>query len=503
MKKIIHFLLSPLLFLVTMLIFSCGGSSSDSDGDTNTGGNNGSTNIAVTGISLKSSTSILVGNTEQLYATISPSNATNQNVTWSTSDAGKATVSSGLVKGEAAGTAVITVRTEDGGYSAACTVNVSAVEIHVTGISLNKSSISLDPGASEQLNAIIEPADATNQNVIWTTANSARTIVSVNGLVTAIGLVSGSSGAVTVTSEDGGYSATCNVSVNWAPVYSADGVSFTMAYVPGGITFPHDSNDASTATVANGYWIGETEVTYELWNTVYTWATDAARGANKYYFANPGRQGGDTNTGNTAVGTNKHPVTTINWRDAIVWCNAATEWYNAKNSTSYTCVYTYSFSIIRDSRDTNQIACDGAAMGSLATGFRLLMRNEWELAARWRNNDTNTFAGYSSPWFTTGNSASGATANYLDAAANQEVAWYAVNSEDLTHIIKTRTGNTLGLYDMSGNVAEWGFNLFGSSRMFFGGAWNWAASTLMIGTYGSYSTTDKAGNLGFRISRSD
>jgi len=55
-----------------------------------------------------------------------------------------------------------------------------------------------------------------------------------------------------------------------------------------------------------------------------------------------------------------------------------------------------------------------------AKGFRLPRQSEWELAARWRNDGTNTVAGFSDPWFTKGNSASGATAIYSDAAAAEE-----------------------------------------------------------------------------------
>ena len=46
-----------------------------------------------------------------------------------------------------------------------------------------------------------------------------------------------------------------------------------------------------------GFYMAETEVTYELWNAVRTWATDAARGMSRYTFDNLGRQGGDRNSG--------------------------------------------------------------------------------------------------------------------------------------------------------------------------------------------------------------
>ncbi len=93
-----------------------------------------SSSVSVTGVTLNKATStITVGNTEQLTATIVPGSATNQNVTWSSSDDTKATVSSsGLVTGVAAGTSTITVTTVDGNFTANCIVTVVTV-INITG----------------------------------------------------------------------------------------------------------------------------------------------------------------------------------------------------------------------------------------------------------------------------------------------------------------------------------------------------------------------------------
>jgi len=82
----------------------------------------------VTGISLnKSTTSIVKEATETLTATVTPSNTTYDDVTWTSSDTSVATVSAlGVVTGVAAGTAVITATTERGGFTASCTVTVTA-----------------------------------------------------------------------------------------------------------------------------------------------------------------------------------------------------------------------------------------------------------------------------------------------------------------------------------------------------------------------------------------
>lgn len=84
------------------------------------------TNIPVQSVSLdKTSLGLTEGETAQLTATVLPDNATNKNVTWSTSNASIATVdANGLVTAVSAGTATITVTTEDGSFTANCTVTV-------------------------------------------------------------------------------------------------------------------------------------------------------------------------------------------------------------------------------------------------------------------------------------------------------------------------------------------------------------------------------------------
>ena len=83
------------------------------------------TNVPVNRVLLnKTSTTLTVGNTETLTATVEPANATNKAVTWSSDNSGVATVSNGVVTAVAPGTATITVTTADGGFTATCTVTV-------------------------------------------------------------------------------------------------------------------------------------------------------------------------------------------------------------------------------------------------------------------------------------------------------------------------------------------------------------------------------------------
>jgi uncharacterized repeat protein (TIGR02543 family) len=174
------------------------------------------TAIAVTGVELKSATSMVVGGTEQLSAAVQPANAANQNVTWESNNTGVATVSSdGLVTAVSAGTAVITVKTVDGNRTATCTVTVSATAVAVTGVSLNKTTATLTLGSMETLTPTVLPAAATNQNVTWSSSNISVADVTNAGLV--IALAEGTA-IITVKTVDGNKTATCTVTVSTATV---------------------------------------------------------------------------------------------------------------------------------------------------------------------------------------------------------------------------------------------------------------------------------------------
>jgi sulfatase modifying factor 1 len=274
--------------------------------------------------------------------------------------------------------------------------------------------------------------------------------------------------------------------------FTADSLNFKMIYVPGK-TAPTGMDDAGTpSTVSGAYMIGETEVTYELWYIVYCWATSIARGTDIYTFANYGSIGRD------GTGSVQQPVTTVNWRDCLVFCNAATEWYNTKKGTNYGCVYKVSGIPIRDSSDGNGSQCDGVIPDSQATGFRLLSKDEWELAARWRNDATNTVAGYSFPWFTKGNSASGAIADFSNSTATRAVAVYSTSA---TAIVKSKIADSLGIYDMSGNVYEWCFDLSSPNRIVRGGSSENSEYDCQVGCFNTVSADSELSRLGFRLAK--
>jgi formylglycine-generating enzyme required for sulfatase activity len=291
-------------------------------------------------------------------------------------------------------------------------------------------------------------------------------------------------------------------------------ISFAMVWVPGGILFPTGTDDPGTpATVANAYEIGETEVTYELWHTVRNWAE-----GNGYIFDNnPGQEGsGGTLGSDPTPSGEQEPVTMVTWFDAVVWLNALTDWYNNWTGSELERVYYYdsgytgvaknsdpSSNFVKEI-DTYSYASAYAKPG--ATGFRLPTSNEWELAARWRGSDpTNTVSGYTNPYFTKGDSASGATAYYNDATATGLVAWYSGNASGQTHAVKGKDANALGLYDMSGNVYELCFDWYPGSidsyRLARGGSLNIPTYSLRVGDV--YNSIPDSGftYIGFRLAR--
>jgi len=169
--------------------------------------------VPVTGISLnKTVATLTAGETETLTATITPSNATNQSINWASDNPEVATIDdSGRVIAIAPGTANITATTSDGSnLKATCVLTVKAVNVPVTGVTINKTIDYIPIKNTDQLFAMIIPTNATTKDVTWTSSNKAIATVSSTGLVTA--LKTGTT-IITVKTKDGGFTATCEVVV--------------------------------------------------------------------------------------------------------------------------------------------------------------------------------------------------------------------------------------------------------------------------------------------------
>jgi len=174
--------------------------------------------VAVTGVNVNPTTlNMVLGVTAptQLTETVAPSNATNQDVVWSSDTPAVATVdANGVVTAVSEGTAIITVTTVDGGFTATTNVTVTSAPIPVTGITINQSNIQLVEGANLQLTTTITPTNATNQAVTWTSGDSSVATVSATGEVLA---VAPGTAVITVTTQDGGHIATVTITVTPAP----------------------------------------------------------------------------------------------------------------------------------------------------------------------------------------------------------------------------------------------------------------------------------------------
>lgn len=221
--------------------------------------------VSVTEVGLnKTSTTLIEGETETLVATVMPENATDKSVVWESDNESAAAVSQeGLVTAVEEGKATITVKTNDGGFSASCEVTVKKKVIAVTGVKLSAVSMTFREGDKGILTATVEPANATNKNVEWWTSDlDVVSVISTSG--SSNGYVEArkaGKATVTVKTEDGEFSASCEITVEKKEV-PVTGISIepSSLKLPAGDTYsliPHVQ--PSDATNQNIKWLSTNE----------------------------------------------------------------------------------------------------------------------------------------------------------------------------------------------------------------------------------------------------
>lgn len=283
----------------------------------------------------------------------------------------------------------------------------------------------------------------------------------------------------------------------------------------GVINFPHHYQDSKVGLIEKSFAIGKYEVTYELWNEVLEWSKAkqyliaSGKGSKGAYY-NDGNDGKIKGMHENISGSNTQPVTLIDYRSIIVWCNA----YSEKMGRTPVYYADKEFkNVIRVSDESDIDSTlgtqDNPYIKDNADGYRLPSLSEWEMVARLNKSIGSATAkvGDETWHFLPSDYASGATKKYTDIEELKKVAWFEGNSQmngkEQTHEVGKLKPNDAGCFDMSGNVYEvvedWSVKKI--SRFIKGGSFSAGSMSQAIGVYGGVNLEDSLRGVGFRLSR--
>ncbi len=283
---------------------------------------------------------------------------------------------------------------------------------------------------------------------------------------------------------------------------NSSGVPAGMVLIPAGAFTMGNSIGDSDITDANptnvtvsAFYMDTNLVSYSLWQSVYVWATSAG-----YGFVNNGAGKGPN-----------HPAQTMDWYDAVKWCNARSQ------QAGLTPVY-YTDAGLTQVYTNGEIS--SLYVNWTTNGYRLPTEAEWEKAAR---------GGLSGKRFPLGNTISESQANYYgdttlgyDLGPNSWNSTFFTGGQPYTSPVGYFPPNGYGLFDMAGNVCQWCWDWYGttyaggtdphgpasgSNRALRGGYWGYYAVSLRCADRNQYLFTSSPGYAyngnGFRCVRAN
>jgi formylglycine-generating enzyme required for sulfatase activity len=441
-----------------------------------------------------------------LNGTVTPTNATSQTIVWSVKTPGGtgAGISGNSLSTTGAGTVVVTATIANGlaagtDYTQDFNILINAIFVAVTGITGVPTSGTV--GTPIPLSGTVAPTNA-NQTIVWSIKTDGGTGTSISEDI----LSAANAGTVLVTATIANgtaagtdYTQDFSITINSSPVQMTrpiSGVNVPFRYVPAG-SFQRDNTTANVSVITKGYWMGETEVTQELFEVVL--------GNNPSSFTS-GADSGETQ--------NKRPVENINWYAAIAFCNKLSlldgkdPVYSVTELASEVAWATLTYSAIPIG--ATNADWDAATMDINKNGYRLPTEMEWMWAAMgadMANPGQPNITGYGKTYAGSTETGTSGIDGYV---------WYTNNSNSKTHEVGKKAANELGLKDMSGNVQEWCWDWGGSypnetitdytgdpgpgsDRILRGLGWDVTVNGCPIFLRTIYTPDSQSSNLGFRV----